>query len=151
MPETLASLRAERHHRLLSHTARQLLFDWRAAAEIMEQTWKKAADNLHQFDPALANLGAWVCCIRDRLTSDYVDANGYTAPLTDDQIRLLDLSEEEATAIRERRAGLAERINTLPPTLREAAHTWLAGRPIDPATGVRVRVGLQLLNRRRAA
>lgn len=151
MPETLASLRAERHHRLLCHTARQLLFDWRAAAEIMEKTWQQAADNLHRYDPALANLGAWVCCIRDRLTSDYVDANGYTAPLTDDQIRLLDLSEGEAAAIRERRAELTAEINTLPPTLREALHVWLACRPIDPATGVRVRVGLKLLNRRRAA
>jgi len=126
--ETLAGLRATDHHRLLCHTARHLLWDWRGAAKIMAEVWAIAERNAHRYDPTPGPPSAFVCCIRDRLTYEYMDANGLFPP-------------EEC-------AELAARINNeLPPSLREACHTWLADRPIDAVTGVRVRVGLKLLGR----
>lgn len=150
--ETLASLRAAEHYHMLRKTAEELLWDWSAAEEIMRQTWAKAEANFDQFDPELRPLASWVWNnIRLRLVMDYCKANGYWAPLTEQDAQLLyDDQPEEIAAIRAERGALIKRINALPPTFREALHAWLRGRSVDPATGVRVRVGLKLLNRRAA-
>lgn len=136
-PYTLAGLRAECHHFLLRATAEQLLYDWIAAAEVMRQAWAIVERRWPEISTAEAGVQrGCICGHRTRLVVAYKKAKGLCPP-------------------RAERAKLAERINTLPPTLREAMHAWLAldlGENLtDPAKAVRARIGLTLLGRRKVA
>ena len=164
MRESLAGIYIERYHGLLRHAAECLLFDWSEAAKIAEAAWKLLEAKRDKIEAEAARhgpedhhgilLGA-VCGTITNLIVDRRRDLGYDPPKSEAGIRafvtVLEFSQEWASDQRAQRAELAERINSLPPTFREAMHTWLACRRLDPATGVRVRVGLQLLNRRRAA
>ena len=134
MLETLAALRDTKQEAMLAKTAGRLLWDWRAAAGIMAQTWAKAEAKLHRHNPALRPLLSWVNVIRIRLVIEAVKANGYMAPTE-----------------RAERAELARRIETLPITLREPMRLWLNSEDVPESLGWYVRQGLTLLGQRRAA
>jgi hypothetical protein len=171
--ETIAELRARDHHAMLTKTAQELLWDWRAAAEIMRQTWEKAEANFDRFDPANGPLVSWVWNkIRLRLTIDYRGANGLRAPTSPDSEPHFTWTEKDAVLMRQNnpellkhweqgaeidRASrleyveLSERIETLPVVLRAPMRLWLDREEIPESLGWYVRQGLTLLGRRRAA
>lgn len=164
MRESLAGIYIERYHGLLRHAAECLLWDWSEAAKLAEAAWRLLEAKRHKIEAEAARyqdhehyngvlLGA-VCGTITNLIVDRRRELGYDPPKSEAGIRafvtVLEFSQEWAADQRARRAELAERINALPPTLREALHTWLADRRLDPAMGARVRVGLKLLNRRAA-
>ena len=154
MPETLETLAetyAQHYDFSLRCTARNLLWDWRAAANIMQQVKTEAEARLPEYNPELSSLGGWLACMRDRLTFDRVQACGYLPPTREDEIELLDLSDEQATAVRAERAELAQRIETLPVVLREPMRLWLDSEDVPESLGWYVRQGLTLLGQRRAA
>ena len=158
MPETLQTLAetyAQHYDFSLRCTAWKLLWDWRAAANIMQQVKAEAEARLHEYNPELSSLGGWLACMRDRLTFDRVQACGYLPPTREFDIAadLKDgyVSEDDAAAIRAERAELAQRIETLPITLREPMRLWLDREEIPESLGWYVRQGLTLLGQRRAA
>jgi len=152
--ETLSDLLDAEHDAMLRATSKHLLWDWRAAAEIIRQTREKAMANFHRFNPEFGPLKSWVWNdIRLRLAMGYACANGYHSPGSEHLIELLYGDDEagKAAALAER-AELLARIETLPTALREPCRLWVDDdEKIPESLGWYVRQGLTLLGRRRAA
>jgi DNA-directed RNA polymerase specialized sigma24 family protein len=154
--ELLAATLDEEREDMLRKAAKKLLWDWRAASEIVSQAEEKARASLHTFDPEVRPLVTWIHLILSRLAIAYARANGYSPVGTTEEIEHLycDYPEKLADALAER-AQIAEAIEHLPTALREAMRVWLdtgiIGDAVPESLGASVRQGLTLLGRRMVA
>ena len=161
MLDTLNDVHSEvcEHHR--QAVAQILLWDWRTAGQIAEEAWQRLQAKRDVIEAAAAKYqsredqsGVIRGAITDAYQSPAIDlaiALGYLPPDCEIGIAALELSDEQAAAVRAERAELAQRIETLPITLREPMRLWLDDEEIPESLGWYVRQGLTLLGQRRAA
>lgn len=163
--ETLTDVYTEHYERLLTHSSKLMLWDWREAVKIAEEARSRLEARRDELEARAAKyedhahyhgvlLGA-VSGTFTRVAVERRKALGFDPPETESGIRaaveILEMSEEWAAAESTKRAELLARIETLPAVLREPCRLWLDDEEVSESLGWYVRQGLTLLGRRKAA
>lgn len=167
MRETVIDVYDKHYDHYLRNAATIMLWDWRAAAEIVAQakaTLLAKRDMIEadagRYEKDEDHYGVLLGAVGGTVVKTAVDrarALGYSPPLCEIDIKMFyedpnfSLEPENAAAERAERAELAERIETLPTVLREPMRLWLADEEIPESLGWHVRTGLTLFGRRKVA